>query len=219
MPGLNLSLPNIALEIDASEVTEQLDRMRSVMEPEQFNRAMYGVMKRTAGHVKTILNQDVPKKYYAKRKDVSAAVQSPKVTTSTMGVGCVIPLSGRRLTVGSDFSATGGRRGWGGKRASKGKLKSVKAYKITAKIVKDSVSTLPDTMDGYGGFPPFRNTASSKVVFTRKTSKRLPVQPVVSVSVPQMPMNRSQDEIQADIKKYLKERIDARLRALIMNGR
>lgn len=211
---MSWSPENIKLEIDASSVEDQLAQMQRVMTPEQFNRAMWGIMRSTGTHVKTILKKDIPQNYHVKKSVVAEAVKSPKVTTGALGVGCSIPLSGHRLSIGGSYSATGGRHGWGGK---KGKRKTVRPYKITARIVKGQISTLPTVMDD--GYPPFRNLSFSKVAFTRKTHKRKPIQSVVGVSVPQMPMNQAQDAVQSDIAKYLKSRVDARLRTLLKNGR
>ena len=80
MPG------GIYLEIDASELSGEIERLRSVMTPERFNQVMYGIFKRTGGHARKILKQDLPRQYYAKAGEIGKAVGNPKVSMGGLGV-------------------------------------------------------------------------------------------------------------------------------------
>lgn len=228
----------IYLEIDASELDAQIDRLKSALTPARVNQVMYGIFQRTGGHVRRILKEDLPKQYYIKPGEVGKAVGRATVTSGAGGTGCVIPISGPKKSIGGGFSASGGARGWASLR---------RRYRVKARIVKSGQSTLPQQMDSYGGQAPFRNLGPSlrtfkdangntiargaigpdgafekypksslgKQVFTRAGKGRLPILKVVGISVAQMPTNRSESEVQADIKAYLEKRMEHELQRLI----
>lgn len=198
----------VYLEIDASELSEEIERLRSVMKPEQFNRSMYGIFKRTGGHVRKILKTDIPKEYHARAGEIGKAVGNPKVTMGGLGVGCTIPIKGARKSIGGGFSASGGAHGWNSLR---------RKYRVKARIVKDGQSTLPQTMGSYGGKPPFRNLGSKLggLTFTRAGKGRLPIIKVSGIAIPQMPVNRSEDDVQRDILNYMEKRIEHEFQRVI----
>lgn len=204
--------PNLGITVDFSDLQDEMDFLKRTMKPEVFNQAMYGIFQRTARHVSRILKDELPPKYHVKASEIGPVVQRPEMSVAGNGVGCIIPLVGKKKKIGSQFTATGYRKGW---NSLKGK------YKIRASIVKDEKSTLPDTMDDQGGMPPFRNMPSKlgKQTFTRTGKARLPIVRVSGIAIPQMPMNRSRQAVERDLENYLKERIDARYNALILNGR
>jgi len=206
---------SIYLEIDASEFNEDINRLKSAMQPEQFNRAMYGIFQRTGRHVASILKKDLPKEYEVKPGEVGRAVKKASLTMGGNGVGCSIPITAARKSIGgggSGFTAYGYRRGW---NSLKGK------YRVKAKIVKAGQSTLPGNASSYGGMPPFRNIPSKLggLTFTRAGKDRLPIMKMSGIAIPQMPMNRSESDVQHDIKVYLEKQIEQRLYALLLNGR
>ena len=89
-------------------------------------------------------------------------------------------------------------------------------------MVKAGASVLPAHMPGsYGGNPPFRNLGSKLggVAFTRKTKERFPIMKVESMAIPQMPMNRSEPDVQNDIKTYMQQRMEHEFQRLIAGGR
>ena len=49
--------PGVYLEVDASELNDEIKFLERVMKPEVFQRAMYGIMQRTGRHVGTILKK------------------------------------------------------------------------------------------------------------------------------------------------------------------
>lgn len=206
---------SVYLEIDASELSEELKRLEDVMEPRQFHQAMYGIFRRTGNHVKKILGDDIPREYHVKKSVVRSAVGAARTTTNPgIGVGCVIPIKDRRGTIGGRYTAFGGARGWESLH---------KKYRVTSRIVRSGKSTLPQSMPGmYGGNPPFRNKSSGKLgklIWTRKTKERFPIMPVAGLSVAQMPLNRSEAAVQSDIREYIRSQVEHRIQALILNGR
>lgn len=201
---------NVQLEVDASDMQDKIERLKNAMKPEQFNRAMYGIFQRTGRHVSRILKQDLPRQYEAKPGAIGKAVKSPKLTMGAMGVGCTIPIRDVRGKIGSQYRASGGAHGWRSLR---------RKYRVKARIVKAGQSTLPAKASG--GYPPFRNLGSSLggLTFTRTSKARGPIKKVVGIAIPQMPMNRSEGEVQRDIRVYLERQMDQRFRALLFNGK
>lgn len=211
-----MAVPTVYFEVDASELQNEISRLRNVMKPEQFEKAMYGIFSRTGKHVKTILRKDLPHQYNIKSAEVGRAVKNASVSKSGLGVGCSIPVIGARRHIGGGgkgFTAYGHRQGW--RSLTSGH------YDITAVIYRGKRSKLPDRMKT--GYPPFRNIPSklSGITFTGTGDNfsRMPIEPVMGIAIPQMPMNKSEPEVQEDIKNYMEERIRARLTALLMSGR
>lgn len=206
-----MSDPIIEIDINSEEIQQEIRFLRNHMSETQFKRAMYGVFRDTSRHVSSILRKDLPKQYHVKSSEVRTTVKSPKLNFNGPSVGCVIPLRGPRKKIGTGFTATGSARGWESRR---------KKYRVKARIVKSGTSTLPASMDDYGGMPPFRNIPSKlgKATFTRTGKVRLPIKVVTGISIPQMPMNRSRADVEKDITDYLIGRLTARITALLSRG-
>ena len=202
---------NITLEVDTKETKALIDQMYYAMKPAQFEHALYGIYKRTGGHVRAVLKKDLPKSYKVKAGDVGYAVKNPKM----MGHGCIIPIRDKRKNIGTGFTASGGAHGWN--------VRKGKRYKIKAKILKAGSSVLPDAMPppGYTGNPPFRNLSSPmpKLTFTRKGKARLPILKVSGIAIPQMPTNRAQDDVQDDIAVWLQKQVRERFLYMCRTGK
>ena len=204
---------SVYLEVDASELNSEINRLKSVMTPQQFDRAMYGIFQRTGTHVKTILRKDLPVQYNIKSAEVGKAVQKASVSRGGSGTGCTIPVVAPRRKIGhGGFTAYGGRKGWASLTSGH--------YDVTAVIYRGKRSKLPGHMKQYGGKPPFRNIGSSLggLTMTRSGDARLPIEKVMGIAIPQMPMNKSKPEVQNDIKDYMFQRMEHRLQALIRSG-
>lgn len=201
----------VYLHVDTSDAQGLIERVRAAHSKKEFETIMYRAFRRTGTRVKTILAQDLPTQYEVKPSLVRSSVGAPRMTAGGTGVSCCIPIEGARHSIGGTFAATGGRHGW---NVQKGKR-----YKITARVIKGARSTLPTDMGTYGGEPPFRNLSFSKVAFTRRGKDRLPIAKVVGIGVPQMPMNRSQADVQEDILDMLKARIEHEHQYLISKCR
>lgn len=197
-------MAGVYLEIDASELTGELKRLESVMKPEQFQRAMIRIYSRTGQHVRKVLKTDLPHDYYIKPGEVGAAVGNARVH----GWSCSIPVRGAKRKIGPEFKASGGAHGWIALR---------KKYRVNSKIVKSGASVLPAHMGSYGGQPPFRNLGSVLMpqTYTRAGKARGPLMRVSGIAIPQMPMNRSQDEVQKDIVDWMAKRIEHEFQMLI----
>lgn len=207
----------VYLNIDISDAKETIDKLRLVHSPDEMKKLLYRAVSRTGRQVRTIIKTEVPKDYEVKPTWVASHVKNPKISYGGGGLGvkCVIPIDGHRGSVGGRFGASGGSHGW---NAAK---KGGKRYKIKAKIVKGTTSTMPETMKRQGGNPPFRNLGSSLggVTFTRVGKGRFPIARVVGIGVPQMPMNRSQDDVQKQINETLIKRLEHEHKFLISRCR
>jgi hypothetical protein len=197
----------IYLDVDISHLARTIAALKEAHSQKEFELLMYRAFQRTGQRVRTILKTDLPHEYKAKPAWIGQNVGNARTQiggTNGSVVSCTIPLKGARGTMGAGqkFHAAGprGRRG-------------KKAYKITAQVVKTGNTVLPDKMPTktYGGQPPFL-TAAGKIkkgiVFTRKTKNRLPIIRVAAIGVPQMPMNRSADDVQDEIADTLFKRME-----------
>lgn len=192
----------INIEVNTQETQMTLTQLKAVVTPQRFQQIMWGIYRRTGGHVRKILKTDIPKKYHAKAGDISKAVGNAKTTVSTLGTGCTIPIRGKRGKIGGTYTASGSARGWQSR---------YKNYRVGAKIVKSGKSTLPVRMTSLGSNQkPFRNSTAKKlngVAFVREGKERTPIRPIAGIAIPQMPMNRSEDDVQRDIADYMLDRI------------
>lgn len=197
----------VYLQIDATDLVEKAEALRRNLSDQQVHRAMYRVYRRVPGHVKMILKQDLPKKYYVTPGEISTAVKKGTVS----GLSCSIPVVGKRRPIGGKgVSASGGAHGW----------KSLKRkYRVKAKIVKSGVSVLPQKVAQSGGNAPFRNLGSKimPLTWTRTTKDRMPIEKKVSIALPQMPTNRSKEDVQNDIKDYMYQRLEHEFSQLLGN--
>ena len=200
----------LRIEIDSSDFKQLMSRLQTNMRPEQFERAMYGIFQRTGRHVAAILKQDLPRQYEAKPSEIGSAVKAAQVSMGGGGVGCVIPITGIRGKIGSQYRAAGGAHGWNSLR---------RKYRVKARIIKGAQSTLPDRW--HAGYPPFRNLGSKLggLTFARSSKARGPILKITGIAIPQMPLNRSEADVQQDIREYLEAQMAQRFNALMRVGR
>ncbi len=185
----------ITFDVDTRDCMAKLTMLQAACKPERFQRALYRIYSRTGGHVRKILKEDLPHEYVVSPSKVGKAVGSVQI----QGMGCVVPVSDKRGDIGGQYSASGGAHGWNSLK---------RKYNVKARIVRAEQSTLPGKV--MAGYPPFRNLGSSlgKLTFTRTSKQRGPILKVVGIAIPQMPMTRSHDEVQEDIKNYLMGQIE-----------
>lgn len=203
-------MPVFTLDIDASDLKNKANRLQNVMKPEQFERAMYGIYKRTGRHVAAILRKDLPQKYEVKPNEISAAVKNPQLSMGFGGVGCTIPIRGVRGKIGSQYKASGQAKGWQSLR---------KRYRVRARIIKGQTSVLPAKW--HSGYAPFRNMPSklNTITYARSSKERGPILKITGIAIPQMPLNRSEADVQQDIKDYLEKQMEERFMALLRIGK
>lgn len=197
------------IQIDGSEFVQLMDILSQAMEPEAFERAMYGIFRKTEKKVKNILGKDVPQEYNVPQAQVRSAVAPGQVSD----MSCIVPVKAPRKHIGGGgqgFPAWGSRPGWEAARKP--------PYKVTTMIYKGKRVSLPGHMGSYGGQPPFRNSSAPKLhglTFTRLGKERLPIEPVVGIAIPQMPTNKARPQVQDDIRVYLEEQLAKRIQAAL----
>ena len=200
----------LEIEVDSADFRRTMSKLEAAMKPEQFARAMYGIFQRTGRHVAAILKQDLPQKYEVLPGDIGAAVKNPQLTMSGMGAGCSIPIRAVRGKIGSQYRASGGAHGWNSLK---------RKYRVKARVIKGAQSTLPAKW--HSGYPPFRNLGSklNGLTFARSSTARGPIMKLTGIAIPQMPMNRSEEQVQQDIKEYLEQQMEQRFMALMRIGK
>lgn len=213
------------LSIDMSDVYEKLREIRQVVGEKNAEKILYWTVKDTARHIRKTLSPILRKEYQSRAMTIRGSIGQPEINGA---MSCVIPIeNARNIIGGSDFPLDGSTT-----RVVKGnatrrkkaleagkKPKPGKKYKIRAKILKKGVSTLPHIMPGagrssYGDQPPFLMPVKSKsgptgkyIVMTRKGKEKLPIIRVVGIGVPQMPLNRSREEVKDDIAEFAMKRL------------
>lgn len=192
----------IYIEIDDADFQAKIRFLADAMNPANFERAMYRIFTRTGQHVRKIVKEDVPHEYEISPSKVGAAVKAAQVS----GLSCIIPIRDRRGPIGSQYKASGGAHGWASLK---------RKYRVKAKIVKGGTSTLPAR--AMAGYPPFRNLGSKLggLTFTRTSGARGPILKVSGIAIPQMPVNRSEAEIQKDIYDWMKAQVERECMAVL----
>ena len=207
MPGYNSNYGGASIYVDISDVAEKIDMMTKTLTEQKATELLRRTFNDASKKVKTIIRTDVPKDYAVKASWAGSSVGWPKVTAGGGQVNAVVPLRGTRGSIGGTFSATGGsftRKAYTTKSGKAVKAARV-SKKIRAKILKGTSSAMPDTMEHQGGQPPFMING---VAFTRKYAhKSHPIVHVVGLAVPQMPLNKSREKIENDIKNVVEKRL------------
>ena len=198
MPGFQ-TYGNNAIYVDASQLTDKLTRMRDALGEENFRKLMVRTFRRTASKAATIISQDVRKEYPVKDGWVRGAIKTPKVTTGGEYIaGCTIPMSGVKGLEGPNQTFKLDNRG-----------RSARLKPILVK--KGGRKPLPMRLKNQGNNPPFLANGRHGVglmVMTRRTKFRHPIVRVGGLSLPQMPMNRSENQISEDLIKFTQARLD-----------
>ena len=211
------------LEIDISDLNDLIHEVKRMHTPENYRKVIIRAFRRAErardGCRRTI-SQGIRKEYNVTDSWIRSQIKYARIGfgSSTDGeVHCSIPISGTRGWHGRQFKLTNAN--------NRGIPKNFtgKRYKIYSRVYKNKgPSELPAVMKNMGGQPPFISTTSQKkgaernqlaenlngAVMTRRGKSRLPIDKVVGIGVPQMPMNKSRDYIQARFIEVLAERIE-----------
>lgn len=183
--------------VDTTDLQARMKEMQKALSHEGFVRLMRWTFTDVGRTARRLIYEAVREEYVASRGFITSGIQNPKVTIGGGGVSCIIPLAGPRGTIGKDYRASGGARGW-----------KIRRYKVKAKIVVAGTSVMPPQMSSYGGQPAFRNLSWNKIAFTRAGKGRLPIMKVVGIAMPQMPLNRSEDSTVEKLFNKTSERLE-----------
>lgn len=204
-------------ELDISQALDAIEVLKKDLSPEEFKNAMTHTLHDTARRSRTIIDKAVRNKYEVKSKWVLSKIGNYKIREGGNSVMCIIPINSDRGGIGSTFRLMGDPMytnahyalGFIGKDKAYGRLsgkRAAKAMTITAKIVKEKNSIIPQTMPvktPYTGRPSF---VAKGIAFTRKTDARLPIVPIKGLAVPQMPEQRARPEVEEKICLLMEER-------------
>ena len=195
MPGYNSNYGGSTIYVDITDLADTIAKMKSIMSTSSFEEMMRRTFNDAGRKVKTIIRKEVPKDYEVTAAWAGSMVGWPKSQGGAGQIGVVVPIKGTRGSIGGRYKVSGAR----------GRPKKGRRYKINAKIVKGQTSTMPATMDHQGGQPPFM---ANGVAFTRKYAHQpYPIVHVVGLGVPQMPINKSKDDVEKDIKEVVEKRL------------
>ena len=188
----------VILQVDTTDLNEKLEILKDALGEDGYRRLMTRTFREVGRKSRNIVYKAVNEKYVAKRGFVYKAIKKPKIGSDT----CIIPISGPRGGIGSDYSATGSAPGW-----------RIHAYDVNAKILRAGASKLPHRLVSYGSYPPFRNSKAkrggfAKNVFTRKVGARFPVEKVSGIAVAQMPLNRAENRTADELLEYAEKRLE-----------
>ena len=182
------------LNVDMGDVARTIEYLRGILTRDQFERLLYRTFGEVGRRSKTIISRAVRRDYVATDGWIQAGIMRPQLSMGgAFGVECRIPLKGAKGVIGQTFPASGGSGRRYGRR------------RITASIVRSGRSRLPAVMRNQGGNPPFM---AGGVAFTRRTAARLPIVRVAGLGLPQMPLNRSADEVQDQILQLAGQRLE-----------
>lgn len=156
-------MSNYYLEVDASEVVRLANELAEHVGQERAQKILDRTLWKTAKTLKAPISKELRNVYAAKASFIKDGIQNPVFEADT----CVIPLSGARGIIGTDFPRKGTRKN------------------IKVEILKGKASSLPPVIPHQGGNPPFR---AGKGVRTRKTDASRPAPRVPGIALPQMPM-------------------------------
>lgn len=188
---------NNPIYVDISQLQDRMDYMRVVLGEANFQKVMVRTFKETARHAGKVISQDVRKEYPVKAAWVKGAIQTPRVTIGGEFIAsCTIPMQGVKGLEGPSgtFKLDG--------RVKKGRIKPIL-------VKRGARNPLPRRLKNQGNNPPFLTTAKGiTAVFTRRTKARLPIVRVGGLSLPQMPMNRSEEQISRDLLKFTQDRLE-----------
>lgn len=201
--------------LDATDLQQRLNEVRSQVTEEKFRKIAYRTFKEVARKSRVLVAREVVKDYHVNQAWVKGHFDPYKVTFGGIfPVTCQIPMRSPKGSVGGRFPLSGqafnsGPNGvWGHRKATKKRQekywKMQGSGRIRAKIVKTGVSTLPKKMVNQGGNAPF---LAHGVAFTRRYKTRLPIVRVVALGTPQLPLNRSEDRVQEVILDFAMDRL------------
>lgn len=192
-----------AIYVDISDVEQTVDRMRSVLGPDSMNRIMLRTFNEVRRKAKTIISKGVTMDYSVPQYWAKKYIGNGNITLDGRGMASLsLPMQGVKGVIGPRYKVSGKRR------------------KITAYILRrGGVSTLPEKMKNQGGNAPFFTKARGQnIVMTRRTQKRYPIVRVAAISLPQMPLNLSEDRATEELHDYVWTRLDHHLGRALQGG-
>ena len=215
------------LSIDTSELNKTLKAVGTALGPEKMNVALKHTIQDTGRRVKTLVKSEIRKEYHAKAGRIGKAIGRPQYSLGGT-ISCIIPVRDVRGTIATgDGAYTALKRGPGAKVVKSGNSilphgkadKRIHFYIPSGRLQghvfvrhNDGIGWIGARREGTGETEVWKTKKGkqkrNKKVQTTGTRKRKgTISHGVGIGIPQMPMNRSADEIQAQVGQYAMERL------------
>lgn len=229
------------LHVDTTDVEQKVEALRGILTDKEMRLLLSRTFKRTAQHVRTLVARDVTHDYHVNYGYALGSIGQPRMSSGA-GIECVMPVKNARKKMGREggghyFKAVA-RSGKTGRKISAKKFRAVGArggYAVQAFVVKGGVSSLPSS--GENAHFMVSSGAHEGKVYVRKGDgstymatvkyqaadgstktyqvKKASIRPGVGIGVPQMPVNRSESEIQQDTQEVLVKRFEHEYEVII----
>lgn len=193
------------LYIDVSDLSGKVRQLRDALDEETFRKVLLHTIRDTSKKIKTIAKRRIREEYQIPAGRVLRSFGAPQISTGSE-ISCLIPIKDVRGTIAS--------RGGAYKALKRGP---------GAKIVKTGNSILPHSKSSERIHFYIPSGRLAGHVFVRHndgkrwTGRRIDggtrlrkgtITHGVGIGVPQMPMNRSEEEIQRDIIEFMDKRLE-----------
>jgi hypothetical protein len=229
------------LHLDTTEMEQTVNGLKNVLNDREMNRLIYRTLQRTGQHARTLVAKDVTQDYHVDYGYALHSIGNPTMGSGN-GISCIMNVSNARKKLarggGGHYFKAMARSNKTGRKMSKKKFHAVGArggYGVQAAILKEGTSKLPS--HGEAAHFMISGGAMEGQVFTRKAdgskyvatvkyrtkdgttktykTKKTSIRPGVGIGMPQMPMNRSAEKIQADTQVLMMKRLEHEYDVLI----
>lgn len=205
-------MSNSSLYIDTSNLNRLLNNMREVLNEKQFYQAQYHALKRAGKSARTIVKNDVRVDYAVPAGYVLGSMSAPRLSSGGGGVSCVIDIANTRGRIGPIFKAKGGRTA---KRYKRGRPVGAQVYTASTSLLPTIQTDRPHFRTSKGvyvrmvGSGYYTATVRYKTKHGMRTyrARKEKIRPGVGISVPQMPLNRSEPKVQQHVEELLEKRL------------
>lgn len=197
------------LSIDTQDLQQKVSSLRERVDEKQFKRILVHTLRDTGRKAKTLTDREIRRDYQIRSRDVKSTFGYPKISTGTE-ISCLIPLRNMRGTI-----------------ARKSGTYQALKNGPRAKVLKAGASLLPHrpTDNRIHFYIPsgrlaghvFVRRLDGKVWYGKRKAKNGKVYRVkrvgsithaVGIGVPQMPMNRSRENVQKTLLDYMGTRLE-----------
>lgn len=215
------------LSIDTRDLNRTLKEVGAALGPDKMNIALKHTIQDTGRKVRTLVKSEIRKEYHAKAGRIGKAIGRPQYSLGGT-ISCIIPVRDVRGTIATDSGGyTALKRGPGAKIVKSGN--SVLPHAKTDKRIhfyipsgrlqghvfvrhNDGIDWTGKRREGTGETEVWKTKKGkrkrNRKVQTTGERKRIgTISHGVGIGIPQMPMNRSADEIQEQVGQYAMERL------------
>ena len=215
------------LSIDTSGLNKALKEVGAALGPEKMNIALRHTIRDVGRHVRVLTNDEIRKKYKAKKNRISKAIRKPQYTLNGT-ISCIIPIVDPRGTIATGAGAFRAMKRGPGTEVILGakailphdrRDERIHFYIPSGRLQghifvrhDDDVKWIGKRREGTGEIEHWKTKKGKKKKNkkTRITGVRMrkgTVSHGVGITVSQMAMNRASDDIQAQVAEYALQRL------------